>query len=68
MGTFSPVHWIIAAVVILLVFGPKTLARVGRTAGRGVRTFTNVKKSITEAPKRIIEDAPQAERPRQEQS
>ncbi len=63
MGTLSPVHWIVAAVVILLLFGPKTLSRVGRTAGRGVRSVNNLKKSFTEAPQKLIEDVKRIEPP-----
>ena len=63
MGTLSPIHWIVAAVVILLLFGPKTLSRVGRTAGKGVRTFNNVKKGFTEAPQRIMDDPPKPAEP-----
>lgn len=56
MGTFSPIHWIVAAIVVLLVFGPKTLARVGKTAGRTVRTATNFKKSLVEAPAKVVRE------------
>jgi TatA/E family protein of Tat protein translocase len=56
VGTLSPVHWIVAALVILLVFGPKTLSKIGRQAGRTVRTATNFKKALTEAPKELVRD------------
>jgi TatA/E family protein of Tat protein translocase len=56
VGTFSPIHWLVAAVVVLLVFGPKTLARVGKTAGRTVRTATNFKKTLTEAPAEVVRE------------
>jgi TatA/E family protein of Tat protein translocase len=54
MGAFSPIHWIVAAVVILLVFGPKALSKVGKTAGRTVRTATKFKKALTDAPTEIV--------------
>jgi TatA/E family protein of Tat protein translocase len=68
MGTLSPIHWILAAIVVLLVFGPKALSRVGRTAGKGVRTFNNAKKSLIEAPKRIIDDPPKSVEPSRDQN
>jgi len=46
MGSFSPIHWLIVALVILLVFGPKALNGIGRTVGRSVRTVQNVKKGV----------------------
>lgn len=45
MGSLSPVHWLIVAVVILLLFGPSRLAGVGKGLGEGLRSF---KKGISE--------------------
>jgi TatA/E family protein of Tat protein translocase len=56
VGTLSPLHWIVAAVVVLLVFGPKTLAKVGKTAGRTLRTATSFKKTLTEAPNELVRE------------
>ena len=39
MGSFSPVHWLIVIVIILLVFGPARLAGVGKGLGEGIRQF-----------------------------
>jgi TatA/E family protein of Tat protein translocase len=58
MGTLSPIHWILVAVVLLALFGPKTLTRVGRTAGRGVRAVSDVKKDLTNVPRQILSDLP----------
>jgi len=63
MGTLSLVHWIVAAVVVLLLFGPKTLSRVGRTAGRGVRSVSNLKKGLTQAPQRLIDEVKRVDPP-----
>ena len=41
MGTLSPVHWIIVIVVVLLLFGPKRLAGIGKGLGEGIRSFKN---------------------------
>ena len=56
MGSFSPIHWVVAAIVILLVFGPKALSKLGRTAGRTVRTATHFKKALTEAPSELVRE------------
>ena len=39
MGSFSPVHWLIVIVIVLLVFGPARLAGVGKGLGEGIRQF-----------------------------
>lgn len=46
MGTLSPIHWIIVAVVILLLFGPSTLSKAGRGLGRTVRSVQGLKKTL----------------------
>lgn len=46
MGSFSPFHWLLVAIVILLLFGPKALNGIGRSVGRSVRTVQNVKKGV----------------------
>ncbi|MFZ5893111.1 MAG: twin-arginine translocase TatA/TatE family subunit [Myxococcota bacterium] len=48
MGTLSPVHWIIVLVVVLLLFGPSRLAKVGKELGEGIRSF---KQGIDDQPK-----------------
>ena len=56
MGSMSPIHWIIVALVLLMLFGPKQLAKVGKAAGRTVRTAAKVKQSITDAPTQVLGD------------
>ncbi|HWP04912.1 MAG TPA: twin-arginine translocase TatA/TatE family subunit [Polyangiaceae bacterium] len=56
MGSVSPIHWLIVAVVLLMLFGPKTLSKVGKTAGRTVRTGLKVKQSLTDVPNQVIGD------------
>ncbi len=58
MGSISPIHWVIVAVVLIMLFGPKTLSKVGRTAGRTVRTAAKVKQSLDDVPSRVIGDLP----------
>jgi sec-independent protein translocase protein TatA len=47
MGSFSPIHWLIVIVVILLVFGPTRLANVGKGLGEGLRNF---KRGLSDPP------------------
>jgi TatA/E family protein of Tat protein translocase len=56
MGSVSPIHWLIVAVVLLMLFGPKTLSKVGRTAGRTVRTAVKVKQTLNDVPNQVIGD------------
>jgi len=39
MGSLSPIHWLIVAVVVLLLFGPSRLAGAGKGLGEGIRNF-----------------------------
>ena len=58
MGSISPIHWVIVAIVLLALFGPKTLAKAGRTAGRSVRAVSDAKKGLTDVPNQILRDLP----------
>lgn len=39
MGTFGPTHWIIIAVLLLVLFGAKRLPDAARGLGRSLRIF-----------------------------
>jgi sec-independent protein translocase protein TatA len=39
LGLDSPVHWIIVAIIALIVLGPKRLPEAGRALGGGLRQF-----------------------------
>ena len=39
MGSFSTIHWIIVAVVVLLLFGPGRIAFSMGDFGKGIRAF-----------------------------
>jgi len=58
MGTMSAIHWVLVAVVILALFGPKTLSKVGKTAGKSVRAVSDAKRDLTELPKKALGDLP----------
>jgi sec-independent protein translocase protein TatA len=45
MGSFSPIHWVIVLIIVLLLFGPGRLAGVGKGLGEGIRAF---KKGISD--------------------
>lgn len=47
-GAFSPVHWLIIAVVALLVLGPERLPDTARKFGRAWHGYQNTRASITE--------------------
>jgi sec-independent protein translocase protein TatA len=39
MGEFSPIHWMIVALVILVLFGGRKIPEVMRGLGQGIREF-----------------------------
>ncbi len=49
-GLFSPTHLLIILVVALFVFGPKKLPELGQGLGKGIRSFRDSMKNITEDP------------------
>lgn len=43
-GTFE---WVIIFVVVLIIFGPKNLPKIGRAIGKSIHEFKNAAKNIT---------------------
>lgn len=39
VGEFSLTHWLILALVVLLLFGAKRIPEVGSSLGKGIREF-----------------------------
>jgi sec-independent protein translocase protein TatA len=39
MGSLSLWHWLIVLIVVLLIFGPRRLADIGKSMGDGVRSL-----------------------------
>ncbi len=39
MGELSPLHWLVVAVVVVILFGGARLASVGKGLGDGIRNF-----------------------------
>lgn len=44
-GTFSPIHWLVVLIIVLIFFGPGKLPGLGRSLGEAIKGF---KKSINE--------------------
>lgn len=42
-------EWIIIFLVILIIFGPKSLPKIGNAIGRGIREFKDASNGITKA-------------------
>lgn len=51
MGSFSIWHWLIVAVVVLLIFGTKKLRNVGGDLGGAVRDFKKAMREDEPQPK-----------------
>lgn len=51
-GLESPTHWLVVAVVALLVFGPKRLPELGRSLGAGMRSFRDAISDPDDPPRR----------------
>ena len=39
MGSLSPVHWVIVLLVVVLLFGPSRLSKLGKELGEGIGSF-----------------------------
>lgn len=48
MGLESPSHWLIIALVVLVLFGYKKLPEMSRSIGRSLRIFKTEMKGMTE--------------------
>jgi sec-independent protein translocase protein TatA len=47
MGQFSIWHMIILFVIVLIIFGPKNLPKVGQALGRGIREFKDAARGLS---------------------
>ena len=52
MGSLSPIHWLAVVLVVVLLFGPRRLAGLGKGLGEGIR---NLKKGLADDPPRAPE-------------
>jgi sec-independent protein translocase protein TatA len=39
VGEFSPWHWLLVALIALLLFGPRKLPELGKSLAEGIRGF-----------------------------
>jgi sec-independent protein translocase protein TatA len=39
MGSFSPIHWVIVLLIVVLIFGTKKLKNIGSDLGSAVKGF-----------------------------
>ncbi len=60
-GLLQPTHLLIILVVALFIFGPKKLPELGQGLGKGIRSFRDSMKNITEEPEKI--ETPNSSRP-----
>jgi len=55
VGEFSITHWLILALVLLLLFGAKRIPEVGSSIGKGIREFkrslSDIDRAGDEAPR-----------------
>jgi sec-independent protein translocase protein TatA len=66
MGLESPSHWLIVALVVLVLFGYKKLPEMSRSVGRSLRIFKTEMKGLSEddsARQGEVEPAAQATTP-----
>jgi sec-independent protein translocase protein TatA len=56
-GTFSPIHWIVVLVIVLIIFGPGKLPSLGKSLGDAIKGF---KKAMDE-PEEKKAEAPKIE-------
>jgi sec-independent protein translocase protein TatA len=54
-GLFQPMHLLIIAGIVLLVFGPKKLPELGRGIGEGIRGFKSSMNPDVKEPERTKE-------------
>jgi sec-independent protein translocase protein TatA len=65
MGTFGPIHWLIVAVVVLLVFGGRgKLSGLMGDAAKGIRAFRDGLKDEPQPGAAPPQSLPQGETPK----
>lgn len=69
MGSFGPIHWIIVAIVILVLFGGRgKLSGIMGDAAKGIRAFKDGLKDDTDSkgPKEGVSSLPRTEAEKEE--
>lgn len=62
----SPIHWVIVAVVILILFGGRKIPEVMRGLGEGIRSFKEGMAGSSHTPPAQTPPAPTPEKPAEE--
>ena len=62
----SPIHWVIVAVVILILFGGRKIPEVMRGLGEGIRSFKEGMAGTSHTPPAQTPPAPTPEKPAEE--
>lgn len=62
----SPIHWVIVAVVILILFGGRKIPEVMRGLGEGIRSFKEGMAGTSHTPPAQTPPAPTPENPAEE--
>jgi sec-independent protein translocase protein TatA len=52
MGTFSPFHWLIVILVLVLLFGAKKIPDLAKSLGQGLKEFKKATKEDPDAEKK----------------
>lgn len=47
MGGLSPFHMLIIFLVVLIIFGPKSIPQIARAFGKGIREFKEAARGIS---------------------
>jgi sec-independent protein translocase protein TatA len=58
MGSFSIWHWLIVLLVVILIFGTKKLANIGKDVGSAVKGFKEGMKSEDDKPAQAKAEIP----------
>jgi sec-independent protein translocase protein TatA len=62
----SPIHWVIVAVVVLILFGGRKIPEVMRGLGEGIRSFKEGMSGTSHSPAPPAQTPPPAEKPAEE--
>jgi sec-independent protein translocase protein TatA len=57
-------EWAVIFIIVLVIFGPKSLPKIGQSLGRGIREFKDAAKGFTDD---LDDDEPRPRRRTQEQ-
>jgi sec-independent protein translocase protein TatA len=63
MGEFSPIHWLIALAVILLLFGGRKIPELAKGLGEGIRNFKEGMNGASHTPPPPVAPPPVAATP-----